>query len=490
MSPPPESSSPVDGRALAARLRQGLVRRFGVDTRALAAFRATLGALLLLDLLLRARYIGAFYTDAGVLPRSALAAEYPLISQLSVHALSGGLAWQAVLFALAGASALALAVGYRTRLATLASLLLLLSLQARNPVVLNAGDSLLRRLVLWGLLLPLGGRWSVDALRGRAPRVPDWVASAATAGLLVQVVVVYGINAAFKLRGDAWTSGVAVRYVFSLDQFTVLLGEVLAQYPSLLVAANYAWLALLVASPLLVVLTGRARTLLAGLLVAGHLGMLATMKLGVFPLVTAVALLPFAHPGAWDRVERALPDRVSVDARRRLAEDRSSLRATVRRALGRLTTPVAALALVALLAWNAAAVGVVAAPAGPVEPSENSWDMFAPDPLSVDGWYVAPARTTDGERVDAWNDGPVSYAKPPDVSATYPTARWRKYLVSLYTEDAAFRDEFAGYLCRQWNAEHARDLTRVSVVFVEQPTRLAGPEPTRPVRLATHECAK
>jgi len=122
--------------------------RVAVDGRALGALRIALGLLLLADLVLRARFLGAFYTDAGVFPRALLVERYPTISTFSLHALSGGLWWQVALFVGAGLAALSLLVGYRTRLATVASLLLLVSLHARNPLVLNAGDSLLRRLLL------------------------------------------------------------------------------------------------------------------------------------------------------------------------------------------------------------------------------------------------------------------------------------------------------------------------------------------------------
>ena len=146
------------------RARRLLARHLGVDTRALAALRVGLGLLLLADLLGRARDIRAFYTDSGVLP---LAARERLVSEwfLSVHALSGDLWWQVLLFLVAGTAALALTVGYRTRTATVVSWVLLVSLHNRMPIVLNGGDVLLRMVLLWAVFLPLGERWAVDAER-------------------------------------------------------------------------------------------------------------------------------------------------------------------------------------------------------------------------------------------------------------------------------------------------------------------------------------
>ena len=81
-------------------------RRFRVDTRALAALRIALGTILLLDVLLRARHLAAFYTDAGVLPTSTLRAVVGTPALLSVHALSGSVWLQVCLFLAAGLAAL------------------------------------------------------------------------------------------------------------------------------------------------------------------------------------------------------------------------------------------------------------------------------------------------------------------------------------------------------------------------------------------------
>ena len=68
--------------------------------------------------------------------------------------------------------AVALLVGYRTRLATIGSWILLASIHVRLPVVINAGDTLLRVLLFWSIFLPLGAMWSVDARRGRPVAAP------------------------------------------------------------------------------------------------------------------------------------------------------------------------------------------------------------------------------------------------------------------------------------------------------------------------------
>lgn len=480
------------------RCRRWLGRRFRVDTRALAALRIALGSLLVLDLVLRARHLVVFYTDAGVLPRSLLrgTGSYPAVS---VHALSGSVWMQALLFLVAGLAAIALLVGYRTRLATLVSLLLLVSLQARNPLVLNAGDTLLRRLLFWGLFLPLGERLALDADEG-PPRTD--VSGLATVGLLGQVVAVYVVNAVMKLRADAWLSGRALRLVFDLDQFTVLAGDLLANTPALLSALGWLWLSVLTVSPLLVVFTGRGRAVLAGLFIGGHAGMLVTVWVGIFPLVSIAALFPFLPAFVWDHLwsrgpsvglTDRLPGATSLSSvsrwegagrlpvRIRTGADR------FRTALGRLRGPLLIIVFVAMLVSNAATLGV--APVDDSTVPEQSWDMFAPVPPGVDGWFVAPGATTNGQQVDALASEPLSWDRPSELASTYPSARWRKYLLGLRAGGTEpHRAALAGYLCQRWNRSHDDGLRQVELVFVAESTRLDGPDPQRREQLGEYSC--
>ena len=455
----------ADGRFRAApRLRAALRRRFGIDPRALAAFRVALGVVLLVDLALRARNLTAFYTDAGVLPRATLAEAYPLAARLSLHAVSGEARAVALLFLVAAAAAAALAVGYRTRVATAVSLVLLASLQARNPFVLNAGDTLLLQLLGAGLLCPLGARWSVDAVRRRGASepagssAPGLVAGPAAALPLTLVVVVYVSNAVVKLRGTTWPAGEAVGRVFRLTYLHGPLGGLVPEWSPLLSAATYGWLALLVASPLLVAAAGRLRAALAGTLLAAHLSMVFVLQIGAFPLISAAALVPFFPPSVWDRIERAVApaaDRLRDLAARRVApgvaSDGGAPLRTVRERAAAALPVVAAAVLVVLLAWNGMALGLVETPeavAAVSDPTEGGWDMFAPDPPSTDALVLATATTADGERLDALHGDRVARDRPPSDARAYPTARWRKFLTQLAVDpDPARVDPVLGYLC-------------------------------------------
>ena len=477
-------------RGVPASAVASLRARFGVDRRALAALRIGLGLLVLADVALRARDLLAFYTDAGVLPRPLLFDAFPALGRVSLYALSGSVEWTAALFCLTALAAVALVAGYRSRLAALALFALLASLHARNPLVLYAGDSLLRRLLLWGTLLPLGARWGVDALGDRrgadedGGERPARVASLATAGLLVQVVAVYVVNAVLKLRGEAWRSGEALRYVFGVDALTTGLGDAFVGHSALLSLGAHAWLGLLVASPLLVLATGRTRTALVAAFAGGHLFMLATLRIDLFPLISLAGLIPFLAPAAWDTVEERVGPAVT---RARAVGGR--LPHPGYRLSPRLTRPTArtaaALLLAFVLVWNAAGVGLVTVSA-PVDPTERRWDMFAPVPQSTDRRFVPVGITTAGDRVDAFRGGDPEF-RPPRTGAAYPNHRWYAYLTDLRGAPG-LRPGFAAYLCDRWNRRHDTRLERVRLVVVAESVRPDASNPIRRLTLGQYDC--
>lgn len=479
------------------RLEAGMRLRFSVDRRALAAFRIALGALVVANFLLRSRHLVAFYTDDGVLTRSALAAVYPTARELSVFAQLGATWWTVLLFVIGSLAGLCLLVGYRSRLAALVSFVLVVSLHGRNPLVLNGGDLLLRHLLFWAVLVPIGSRWSLDA--ARRTHEGSRVFSAGTAGLLLQVVIVYLVNIVLKSQGELWVDGGALEYVFSLDRFTILLGDVIADMPLLLSVLERIWLLLLLGSWLLIVLRGWPRAALAGMFAAAHFGMFLTMMLGLFPLISIAGLIPFLPPVIWDRLEARLEpleeqlpvvsqeDSTALRPPRRVLPDWNRLRAAGRTAV----QGFAVLAVVVMVLFN---VGTVAPddldPTEPTPiPSEDPhWNMFAPNPLGTDGWYLMAGTLESGEQVDAFHGGELTFDRPPDLADTMPSARWRKYFGNVFWGDERLRQDFTSYLCERWNRTHESTVQEIAFYYMAEETRLDEPEVVDKRRAAVHSC--
>lgn len=464
--------------------RGNLAELVGLDLRSLAAFRIGLGALLLLDLVGRAGDLTAHYTDQGILPRSAIANP----RNLSLHMLDGTADFQGALFAVAGLAALALLVGWHTRLATGASWFLLLSLHARNPMVLQGGDDLLRLLLFWGMFLPLGARASADRLLRRGGGPPgNRVVSAGAAALLLQVCFVYWFAAALK-SDPAWRSeGTAVYYALSLDQFATPLGKYLLGFPGLLRWLTFATLGLEVFGPALLFLpfrNGPVRTaVVAGFLLFHLAGLGLCLELGVFPWVCAVAWSALLPGWFWDRVAGRIP------LLRRIPTFLVVPPGCAHAASGGgsaplLTNALAVAFLVYVFLWNVRTTDFprwskvlpprsdfIAATFG----LDQTWDMFAPCPLKDSGWYVVEGRLKDGSRVDLLRNGaPVNWDKPALASATFKNDRWRKYLVNLWAKtNVAHRPLYARYLLREWNSRNSggRELECVEVYFMLERTR-------------------
>lgn len=505
--------------------------RIAIDLRALAAVRIALGGLIVLDLLLRARDFTAFYTDDGVLPASALYADYSQV--YSLHAIVADAWLVALLFVVAAVFGVLLALGYRTRTVTIVSWLLLFSLHERNPMVLNGGDVLFRMLLFWGIFLPLGERWSIDARRREndarrrnrdRDRARRSVATVASAAILAQVVVVYVSNFVHKGRSDAWLRGDAVPYILSLDQMTVLLGPYLAEFPTLLVAVNYVWLFLMATAPFLLLLTGWPRAVLASGFVGMHVGMGLALQMAVFPLVAVTGLLLFYQAPVWDAAERiaerrGISDRLrALDRRIEAVLPSPSLpsRNLLSRPLDELatisafsplsvarrvrTTVVPAVFLSLVLLTNAHALGYADAPpdAGQelleTTDTDQSWQLFAPNPLEDTRWYVANGTLENGEHVDPLNGGKVTYDRPPDPADHVGNARWRKYLSNVYATEFGSNDDhqsyLADYLCASWNRSHDTSMESVEIIVLsERGTPFGGDEPERKRLLITYDCS-
>ena len=134
----------------------------GIDYRSLALLRVALSIILIIDLCMRLTDLTAHYTDAGVLQRFDEVTAITRQFFVSFHLANGSEVFQIILFAINLIFAFLLLVGYRTRISTILLFIFTVSLHARNPLILNGGDDILRLFLFWSIFLPLGAVWSVD----------------------------------------------------------------------------------------------------------------------------------------------------------------------------------------------------------------------------------------------------------------------------------------------------------------------------------------
>ncbi len=291
-----------------------LLEIFALDLRSLALFRIGLALILLWGITLFSLETTFFFTDQGVMQREALKQiEFPLsiVWWISPHFLSGSIAWQVFLLSLSAVTAFSLLVGYRTKLALAISLFLLLGSHARQPMILQGNDVLLRCALFWSLFLPLGARWSIDSLKKTiVPFSSNRIISWGSAALILQLGIVY-FNAAIPKMSYEWVGdGSALYYVLNMDYFSKPFGYWMIQFPTLLSLLTKQTLLIEFAVPFLILMpVGNSiiRLLVIAMMWGFHLGIYFCMDVGLFSPMCMVYWLVFLPSCFWDFLDKYLP---------------------------------------------------------------------------------------------------------------------------------------------------------------------------------------
>jgi hypothetical protein len=153
------------------------------------------------------------------------------------------------------------------------------------------------------------------------------------------------------------------------------------------------------------------------------------------------------------------------------------------RGLGWLRDGVALLLIIYVALWN----HDVAPGHKPILPDSVRWiswttgldqqfDLFSPDPMIEDGWYVLQGWLWNGQAVNVFTgEHNVTFARPAWIADTYPTQRWRRYLIYLWNPTyQALLEPFAQYLANNWNKQHGSDeqIRYVEIYYMQE---IVGP---------------
>lgn len=468
---------------------------FEIDLRSLALFRIALGALILADLALRWPFIAASLSDAGSWPRSAVRSTGPLFS---FYMWSGAAGFQTLLFCVAGVCALMLLVGCYTRFASVASWLLLGSLQLRHSELLNGGDSLLRMLLCWSVFLPLGARASVDAARRpeRAAAGPA-ILSVASVALTLQFAILY-IDAGLLKTGAAWVSdGTAIETALSIRVRRGVAAPLLLQYPDLLRALTPIALYFERLGPLGIFFPCftapiRSFTLLA--FWGFQLGLGLGISLQLFPFVCTAATLPLFPGWLWDRLAaRGWPQLASAaPARPERGAAAGGIARAARRLLAGAASGLAALFLAASLALMLQSLSIVRVPRelrswSALFGVEQSWGMFSPSPPNFDAVFEIYGDLPDGNALSLLDvEAGERWSR---VLRFHRSFRMRIALDAVATRRGPLPSHYLRWLCRKWNQPQppALRVERLRMLITWVPLN-PGPEPPRRYEVAEVAC--
>lgn len=229
---------------MTATWRSFFIHRYGLDLRSLAIFRISLSLLI-------AIYLG-------------------------LELVATDLSWRSACLGAALAGALLMAIGYRSRWAAAATWLLVTLLYNSSMLSSTAPSPLLPAAVLWGVLLPLAGSYSIDQALNTVEQ-PKSIFSGATLGLMIQLLALYWLEVA------SWQTAAA------------------AVFPSLGLATFAATLAV----PLLLwnpEHASRCRTIAAAAAVVIHGGWFCLAAGGWQSLLALSLWLALMPSAVWDRL--------------------------------------------------------------------------------------------------------------------------------------------------------------------------------------------
>ncbi len=452
---------------------------FTIDLRSLGLFRILFGAVLLCDLARRWVDLQFWYVNSGILPNHTLLWRPPAGNMFSLFFTVSTVQEARLGFLLCALVYGCFFVGYRTRWAQLLAVVARVSLNSRLAVLENGGDMVMDLLCLFTLPLPLGARFSCDAVAASALEAPApksdepnepasargttaaCYASLAVLGLLLQFSAVYLFNASAK-SGPAWQDGSAVHYALHLDKFVTWPGVWMREHLSPQAIRWLTWSTLatewsawvLIITPVFV---RQARAVAVCVLPLLHLGFALGLNLGGFSLAMMSFYALLLVPAHWRWLSGVFGSR----AQPLVAPLEQWLRHRLRpRPLLPLTDTVRALSegatLLLIIAIASEALNDNAAvplalrvhqPAWAKAVIEyprilQGWRMFSNEPSRVDSMIYVDAVTAGGKHVDPYNE--VASEPGFQMRDVVPTHVGQSQFFVMYSDRIAY-DGFANY---------------------------------------------
>lgn len=447
-----------------------------VDLRPISMFRIVFGLFLFYDLCDLFPNLRTFFSDEGVLPRPAFLGQWARQARFSALDSFGSPLLVHIFWAMAVVAVLAMAIGYRSRLASIASFILVSAFQERLPPLFDGSDTVIRMTLFWNMFVENGNLWSVDAvLAEKAGKPLAALGSAMYVRIMqLQIAWIYLCTAIHKTGGTTWRNGTAVHYTLHLDHvfsrpwagqaewfsdnaviiWLLTLGTLVVEYGFIVLAffpipSLSKW--------------ARALGVLA---VSGlHIGIAFTINVGLFSYLMPLTMLMFYEPDwiQWikNKVDAALGE-ARLTSWRALAEkfpapaEGAGLAAYFEpftlerlRHTGRLLVAF----WFVICTWYAIPKAVQ--PPMPkwtellIQYSDtwSSWDMFSPDPLRTDYRLTAPIEFEDGTTGNVFGgaaDGIGDYRG-------FWFSRWWKYFENVTGTDTVLPLEWGRYICRERN---------------------------------------
>ncbi|MBK7865381.1 MAG: HTTM domain-containing protein [Archangiaceae bacterium] len=305
-------------------------RWLSVDTRTLGLFRIACGLLLLLNLYDRTGggNLVSFYSNEGILPNHYALFLPPAPGFWSLL-LGFSSPWEVrVAFVAVWAVFILYTLGLGTRWMQLLALVMYESVNNRFILIQHGGNVVVNIMLVWSLFLPLGERFSLDALLQSLRRHPGGTPDALNArawegdsprtavglayfGLCFNFAAIYFFNALHKI-GLSWLEGSTIHWVLWQNRMATAFAALVRMHEPFWLSPALSWGTLVMewSLPVLILIPAlKVRVKARGLAVAFvwvlHGGIALLCTLGPFSysmMVTSLVLLQpehWAHAAAW-----------------------------------------------------------------------------------------------------------------------------------------------------------------------------------------------
>jgi hypothetical protein len=445
-------------------MKEILKRAFGIDYRSLAFFRIVLACVVLYDLFARLGDMSTFYLDTGLLTRfDAIQTSHSW--RMSLHNISGTYWFILCTFITNIFLAIMLLVGKNTFWANVLLWIFNISLQNRNYFILNSSDTLIRMLLFWGMFLPLGARYSVDAIKNKTRKLIHL--SPAGAFALLQLCYMYWFTAWLKV-GDEWNIDFsAIYFALQVDQFTTSFGIWAGQFYDLLKTLTKITIYWEYLGPVLAFIpfaTGYLRGFTVISFILMHAGLMACLKIGLFSAISVTGWMLFIPKGFWNWMEKKKLFRIFTDIAFSLGAMIDHL-ADIKVPTFKYKQVLASIFFVFITFYNLTTIESlnISRPKwvsnfSQIFRIDQQWGMFAPFPIKNDGWFVMPGFLEDETKVNAYTFEEVAttFDKPKSISSMQTNQRWRKQIMNLAKkENQKHAFWYAKWVCEKWNKNRA-----------------------------------
>lgn len=462
---------------------------FAIDLRSLASFRIAIGALLLIDHVQRLGFLRLLFTDQGYLPRQGILEIFgPSIRWTSLHLHTGrSVELQAIMLCVGMIAALAYMLGYKTRVATVVSWLLFISLNRRIPSSCYGFDDIMRLMLFWSFFLPTAAVWSIDSRNQQAPHQGK-VCSAGTVAILLQVCSIYWFTAVWKCQHPDWYGGAALRHALQMEDVGRPLASWVADLSWLTVPATYATLVGELLIPCVALSPWRntmSRIIAIAFMWGLHLGIWILLSIGLLPPICLAYWLLFVPTEAWNALGARFGQQPVGEDKWFRSHHFAESGPAVKILIGVLLVQITTYNVLDLPQARQAGIPFPRAfqRLTQLMRIDQSWSLYS-SPRGPDGWLAMPAHLADGSTFDTWLNGPVvSDSKPASIPSTFRYYRIKMLLrASLASRDLAVWNWVARRVALDWNAQHApsRKIMRQQVVYFYEEEH-GGPIQTFPM---------